>query len=135
MSLYAYAAPTPVAELTEHTAPIYSLAYSSDGKWLASAGGDQTVRIYDRSTGQTARQLAEHAGAVYAVDFSADAAQVVTAGVDGAVRLWNAETGAAISAIAPELAEGESPQACYAAALSTDGKLIATASADRTICL
>jgi WD40 repeat protein len=71
---------------------VSQVAFSRDGKLLASADNDGTVRLWNPATGQPVgpplpADLGPHDG-VYGVAFSPDGKLLATAGIDGAVQLW-----------------------------------------------
>lgn len=70
-------------------AAIWDVAFSPDGRLLASASADGLVRIHDPATGDAVRALAGHDDAVYAVAFSGDGAVVATGSRDRTIRLWD----------------------------------------------
>jgi WD40 repeat protein len=71
------------------------VAFSPDGKILASASVDETVRLWDSATGAARRTLEGHSGSVYAVAFSPDGKMLASASNDKTVRLWDSATGTA----------------------------------------
>jgi len=70
-----------------HTAPVVALAVSPDGKLLASASWDRTVRLWTLDGGAP-RVLEGHQQNVNGVAFAPDGRRLVSAGYDGTVRIW-----------------------------------------------
>ena len=82
--------------LTGHEGWIDAVTFSRDGKSVASASSDGTVRPWDPATGAPAQTLTGHEGRVYAVTFSRDGKLVASASDDGTVKLWDLAAGAPV---------------------------------------
>lgn len=80
--------------LAGHTERFSAIAFSPDGKWLASGSEDSTVRIWDAGNGKEITTLKGHGkNAVVSVAFSPDARSLVSAGYDGTLKVWDVASG------------------------------------------
>jgi WD40 repeat protein len=71
---------------------VNAVAFSPDGKRLASASNDRTVKVWEAQTGQEVLTLKGHAGAVYSVAFSPDGKRLASASYQR-VNVWDASLG------------------------------------------
>ena len=77
----------------EHRGAVLDLAFAPDARFIASAGSDYEVRIWDGASVSLLRTLTGHTKAVTAVAISPDSKRVAAAGLDSAISYWDAETG------------------------------------------
>jgi len=100
--------------------PFLSVAYSPDGKWLASGGYEKTIQIWDAGSGKEIRRWSAPEGNITGLIFSPDGRLLASGGVyDANVHLWDAATGREL-----HLLDGL-PRGTSSLAFSPDGKMVA----------
>ena len=82
-----------ISLLVGHSAPVESVAFSRDGKLLASGSRDYTVKLWDAETGAEKRTFIGHWGRLFSVDFNRDGRLLASGGSDGTVRIWDVKSG------------------------------------------
>jgi WD40 repeat protein len=125
-----------VLTIKRHEQAVLAVAYRPDGRRLASAGKDGTVKVCDAETGQLYLTLRGHTGPVFAVAYSADGSRLLSAsrgarGPDfddpvrpGEIKVWDAATGKSIRS------DPADKGFVYSVGISPDGKRVALAAAD-----
>ncbi len=112
--------------LAGHADVVQRVAFSRDGRRIASASYDQSIRIWDAATGRIIR--AQAAGEfIQAVAFHPDGRQIASGGSSRVVTLWDAATGQPIRRLAGHT------WSIFEVAYSPDGKTLASSSTDGTV--
>ena len=93
IQLWDVASGREIATIKGHGRGVSKVAFSRDGKLLASGGTDNTIKIWDLATRSELRTLTGHTGAIDSIDFTPDGRMLASASEDGSTFLWDTKTG------------------------------------------
>ncbi|MDQ3257246.1 MAG: WD40 repeat domain-containing protein, partial [Acidobacteriota bacterium] len=110
--------------LKGHRGAFQVVAFSPDGKTLATGSEDQTIKLWDVGGGRELTTLKGHRHWISSITFSPDGGTMATASRDLTVKLWDVDTRRELMTLT------ESTEPVYAMAFSPDGKVLATGSYD-----
>jgi WD40 repeat protein len=119
---------TPLLKITGHKGPVSSVAYSRDGKFVASGGSDMDVKLWGAESGLEVRSFRGHTNWVTSVAFSSDSHFLASASVDQKIMLWE------IAGTEVARTYGHNG-ALNTVAASPNGKWLASGGLDHTIIL
>jgi WD40 repeat protein len=112
---------------TGHNASVNSVVFSPDGRWIASGSEDNTIDIWEVSTGQQLRTLTAHKRFVNTLAFSRDGHLLASGSMDGTIKLWDVATWSEMRTLSGHVSGVNS------VAFSGDGALLASGSWDNTV--
>ena len=110
-----------------HTGGVYSVAFSPDGKYIASGSNDHTIKLWDITKGKEVKTLSGHSNSVYSISYSPDGKYIASGSDDKTIKLWNVATGKILRTFF-----GHSKEV-NAVVFSPDGRQIVSGSFDNTI--
>ena len=129
VSVFDLGKPKSVQQWDAHRDSIFALAFTPDGKSLATAGYDRIIRVWTigGETSKPARELRDHSDTVYGLSFHPNGKLLASGSADRAVKVWNLETGQRLYTL------GDNTDWVYAVAWSPDGSRLAAGGVDKSL--
>jgi WD40 repeat protein len=112
--------------LDGHSASVWGVAVTPDGKRAVSASADDTLIVWDLESGRAIETLQGHSDSVIAVAVTTDG-RAISASYDDTLRMWDLESGRTLRVL-----KGHS-NSVWSVAVTADGKLAISASEDNTL--
>jgi dipeptidyl aminopeptidase/acylaminoacyl peptidase len=116
-----------VRTITGHDDCIYGLAFSPDGKTLATSSYDKLIKLWDLETGKEIRTLKDHIDAVYAIEFTPDGKRLVSGAADRSVKVWDTASGRRLYTFS------EATDGINTVAIDPTGRLVAAGGLDKSV--
>ena len=113
--------------LEGHTGMVYSVSFSGDGRFLASASLDHTVRVWNVAAASCVAVLTGHTDPVFSAVFHPDGKRLASAGREGTIWLWDLATGQEVARL-----QGHTNY-IFSLAFSPDGTALVSGSGDGTV--
>ena len=126
-TLWSLVSISQLCQISGHSQPVLSLAFSPDGQILASTAKDKTIKLWSVAEGAEIATLTGHKLAPNAVVFSPDGQILASGGADKTIKLWNVASQEETASFAAH------KLAINALAFSPDGQILASGSRDKTI--
>ena len=114
-----------ILSLQGHTGPVFSVAFSPDGKSLATGSSDKTAKIWDIKSGKQVIEFRGHTDHINSIAFSPDGKLLATGSEDKTAIIWDLQ-------FAKESLKLKASDSVLGVSFSSDGKRLATESADNT---
>src|ERR1039458_6579369 len=111
--------------LQGHSSDVESVAFSPDGRTLASGSKDHTIKLWDVANGQLLRTLQVHTDAVYSVAFSPDGHTLASGSIDKTIKLRDAASGQLLRTLQDD------SNSFYSVAFSPDSRILSSGEFDK----
>ena len=113
--------------LSGHPNAVYGVAWSQNGRLIGSASLDNTVKLWDATSGKQLARLPGHGDGVSAVAFSPDGKTVFSSSLDRSIKIWNIASRSLVTTVAAH------SNFVWSLACSSDGKSVVSGGYDNTL--
>lgn len=110
-----------------HADLVYGIAFSPDGKKIASCSGDKTIKIWETDSGKKVFTLKGHEGQISCIAFSPDGKKMVSGSHDETIKIWETDSGKNMATFASHKSR------VYSVSFSPDSKKIISGGDDKSI--